>query len=113
LTHPARFSRTAQREFARALEDLQHAAAAARLKRVVAEAARRLGERPLLGRREPALAGARYRFWSVAGFPYVIVYRPDTVPPSIVRFVHTSRDLPRVLADLKDAPDLPDTDEPD
>jgi toxin ParE1/3/4 len=107
LTSPARFSGVARREFARALEDIQHAAAATRLKRAVAEAARRLGERPLLGRRDPALATARYRFWSVAGFPYVIVYRPDTVPPSIVRFVHTSRDLPQVLAELKDAPDPP------
>lgn len=85
---------------------MEHAAAAERLKRVVAEAARRLGERPLLGRCEPAFADARYRFWSVAGFPYVIVYRPDRSPPSIVRFVHTSRDLPRVLADLADRPEL-------
>lgn len=85
---------------------MEHAAAAERLKRVVAEAAQRLGERPLLGRRESAFADLRYRFWSVAGFPYLIVYRPDRSPPSIVRFVHTSRDLPRVLADLAHMPDL-------
>ena len=84
---------------------MEHAAAAERLKRVVEHAARRIGERPLLGRHNPALADARYRFWSVSGFPHLIVYRPDTSPPSIVRFVHTSRDLAPLLADLRDAPE--------
>jgi toxin ParE1/3/4 len=79
---------------------MEHAAAAQRLRDAVALAARRIGERPLLGRHEPSLADARYRFWSVAGFPYLIVYRPDLSPPSIVRFVHTARDLPKALADL-------------
>jgi toxin ParE1/3/4 len=82
------------------LRDMEHAAAAQRLRDAVALAARRIGERPLLGRHEPSLADARYRFWSVAGFPYLIVYRPDLSPPSIVRFVHTARDLPKALADL-------------
>jgi toxin ParE1/3/4 len=82
------------------LRDMEHAAAAQRLRDAVALAARRIGERPLLGRHEPSLADARYRFWSVAGFPYLIVYRPDLSPPSIVRFVHTARDLPTALADL-------------
>ena len=54
-----------------------------------------------MGRLEPALADARYRFWSISGFPYLLVYRPDTEPPSIVRFVHTARDLPVVLATLR------------
>ncbi len=83
------------------LRDMEHAGAAQRLRDAVDLAARRIGERPLLGRRqEPALADARYSFWSVAGFPYLIVYRPDLSPPSIVRFVHTARDLPKALADL-------------
>jgi hypothetical protein len=41
----------------------------------------------------------------VPGFPFLLVYLPDSAPPSIVRFVHTKRDLPRVLAELRDAPD--------
>ena len=106
MTQPARFSGTARREFAKALREMEHALAAQRLKQVVEQAARRIGERPLLGRRELALADARYRFWSVSGFPYLIVYRPDTSPPSIVRFVHTARDLPPLLADLRDPPDV-------
>jgi toxin ParE1/3/4 len=73
----------------------------------VEQAARRIGERPLLGRREPSLADARYRFWPVSGFPYLIVYRPDTSPPSIVRFVHTARDLSPPLTDLRDTSDPP------
>jgi toxin ParE1/3/4 len=100
LTQSARFSGTARREFAKVLRDMDHAAAGQRLRDAVALAARRICERPLLGRHEPALADARYRFWSVAGFPYLIVYRPDLSPPSIVRFVHTARDLPKALADL-------------
>ena len=81
---------------------MEHAAAAQRLQQVVERAARRIGERPLIGRRDLTLADARFRFWSVSGFPYVIVYRPDTSPPSIVRFVHTARDLAPLLADLRD-----------
>jgi toxin ParE1/3/4 len=80
---------------------MEHAVAAERLRDAVDLAARRIGERPLLGRQEPALADARYRFWSVPGFPYLIVYRPDLSPPSIVRFVHSARDLPKALADLR------------
>jgi toxin ParE1/3/4 len=102
LSRPARFSGLARREIAKALGDMEHAAAAERLKRRIDEAARRIGRFPDIGRREPALADARYRFWSVPGFPYLIVYRPDTSPPSIVRFLHTHRDLPQLLADLRE-----------
>ena len=80
---------------------MEHPAAAERLKRVVDQAARRIGDHPALGRRELALADARYRFWSVPGLPYLIVYRADRTPPAIVRFVHTARDLPRTLANLR------------
>ena len=75
-------------------------------------AARRLGANPLLGSPRPHLRPP-YRCWSLTRFGYLLVYDPRTDPVEILRFVHTSRDLPRVLADLKDAPDLPDTDEPD
>jgi hypothetical protein len=33
-----------------------------------------------------------------------MVYDPTTDPVEILRFVHTRRDLPRVLADLTDRP---------
>ena len=85
---------------------MEHAAAGERLRRSVEDAARRLGRNPLMGRLEPTLADGRYRFWSISGFPYLLVYRHDTLPPSIVRFVHTARDLPVVLAGLR-GPDAP------
>jgi toxin ParE1/3/4 len=104
LTSPARFAGLARREFAKALRDMEHQAAAERLKRQVAEAARLIGSRPFIGRQEPKLAGEHFRFWSVSGFPYLIVYRPDTTPPSIVRLVHSARDLGPLLADLAGSP---------
>ena len=72
MTRPARFAGTARREFAKALRDMEHAAAAQRLRQNVERAARRIGERPLIGRLDLALADARYRFWSVSGFAYPI-----------------------------------------
>ena len=110
MTPPARFAGVARREFADALRDVEHAAAAERLKRRVDEAARLIGLRPAIGRHEPKLADTRFRFWSVFGFPYLMVYRPDTVPPSIVRFVHTARDLGPLMADLARSPDNLDKD---
>ena len=103
MSQPPRFSPAARREFAKALKDIEHIAAAERLKRVVDLAVRRIGDHPALGRRELALADARYRLWSVPGFPYIIFYRPDRTSPAVVRFVHTARDLPRMLADLRDS----------
>jgi plasmid stabilization system protein ParE len=48
------------------------------------------------------LASARYRFWSIPRFRYLLAYTDAADPPRIVRIVHTSRDLPRVLAELLD-----------
>ncbi len=49
------------------------------------------------GARSPR-AGARiYRFWSLRGFPYLLLYDAEAEPPAVLRFVHQSRDLPRVL----------------
>ena len=60
-------------------------------------AARRLQARPKLGRIHLELAPKRYRFWSLRGFPYLLVYDAEAEPPIILRFVHQSRDLPVVL----------------
>jgi plasmid stabilization system protein ParE len=104
LTRPARLSRVAQREFAQALRNMEHVVAAEQLQRAVADAARRIGRNPSLGSVRPHLP-APYRFWSLTRFGYVLVYDPQTDPVEILRFVHTKRDLPRVLADLWDAPE--------
>ncbi len=60
-------------------------------------AARRLQERPKLGRVRLDLAPERYRFLSLRGFPYLLVYDAELEPPMILRFVHQARDLPNVL----------------
>ena len=60
-------------------------------------AARRLQARSKLGRVRLDLASERYRFWSLRGFPYLMVYDAEAEPPIILRFVHQSRDLPAVL----------------
>lgn len=86
---------------------MTHASARQALRTAVVTAARRLGANPLLGSPRPHLP-APYRFWSLTRFGYVLVYDPRTDPVEILRFVHTKRDLPRVLADLRDAPELPE-----
>ena len=60
-------------------------------------AARRLQARPKLQRVRLELAPQRFRFWSLRGFPYLLVYDAEAEPPIILRFVHQSRDLPAVL----------------
>lgn len=60
-------------------------------------AARRLQARPELGRVRLDLAPERYRFWSLRGFPYLLVYYAEAESPIILRFVHQVRDLPSVL----------------
>jgi len=37
----------------------------------------------------------------LTGFQYWIVYAADRDPPVIVRVVHASRDLPRLLGNLR------------
>ncbi len=108
MSRSARFSDRARPEIAASLETMEHPAARRRLRQVIETAARRIGQHPALGRREPALADARYCFWSVSSFPYLVVYRADTSPPSIVRFVHMAGDLLLLLADLWVPPDPPE-----
>ena len=75
--------------------------AAARALRIAAEdAAQRSGARPGIGARRPHLSAGRHRFLLLRGFPYLLVYTADTIPPRILRVLHTARDLPPLLADL-------------
>ena len=60
-------------------------------------AARRLGERPLLGHVRPELLPAPYRFWSMQRFQMLLVYNPVTNPPRILRLLNTARDLAKLL----------------
>jgi plasmid stabilization system protein ParE len=104
LTVPAILTLRARRELAKALERIaeDNPDAADHLYHAVREAARRIGANPALGARRPQLAGARYRFWSIPRYRYLLAYTDATSPPRIVRIVHTSRDLPRALGELLD-----------
>ena len=94
------FSRTARTELRDAVLWLhqRNPGAAVELLDTAMEAARLIADNPVIGRIEPELAPARYRFWSIPAFRYLLVYETD--PEFILRVVHTSRDLPAVLADL-------------
>ncbi|MDQ2803334.1 MAG: type II toxin-antitoxin system RelE/ParE family toxin, partial [Pseudomonadota bacterium] len=63
-------------------------------------AAEKLAARPMLGRLRAELLPAPYRFWSLRGFPYLLVYNAAVVPPRILRVLHAARDLPAMLSDL-------------
>lgn len=71
----------------RALRDLRQAAlwiaednpnAGEALLNAAMQAAERLAERPALGRQRPELLPDPYRFWSLRGFPYLLVYNAAT-----------------------------------
>lgn len=55
----------------------------------------------MLARVEPRLAPARFRFWSLRGYPYLLVIDTENDPPFVARFVNQSRDLPVALSDLE------------
>lgn len=103
MSRPAVLSPRARREAAAAIAWIadSNPAAARKLRGAVVDAATLLGQRPAAGRLDPALVGERYRIWSVVGFPYILIYDPDKAPPRIIRIVHTARDLPSVLTDLR------------
>ena len=93
----------------RALRELRAAAewiaednpdAADNLLSAALDAAKRLTRKPDLARVELRLAPARYRFWSLRGYPYLLVIDIENEPPVVARFVHQARDLPVVLDDL-------------
>ena len=75
-------------------------AAARALREAVAEAAERIGRHPRSGIVRPDLLPEPYRFVSLTGFRYVIVYNSERRPPVIVAVLHTARDLRHALRDV-------------
>jgi plasmid stabilization system protein ParE len=63
-------------------------------------AATRVTKQPMLARVELRLAPNRYRFWSLRGYPYLLVIDTENDPPVVARFVHQTRDLPALLDEL-------------
>jgi toxin ParE1/3/4 len=74
--------------------------AAQALRDAALRGAARLGANPLLGATRPKLGAERFRFLLLRGFSYVMVYTAETVPPRILRVLHSARDLPTILAEL-------------
>jgi len=95
----SRFTRRAERELREAAiwiaQDDRSAAEA--LRSAALRAADLICEKPTLARVRTELAPPRFRFWSLRGFPYLLVCDTRATPAVIVRFVHQSRDLPRAL----------------
>ncbi len=79
-------------------KDNPHAARG--LRDAVANAARHIGRHNSIGVARPDLTDPPYRFFMLAGFPYIIVYNADRRPALIVRILHGARDLPELLHDL-------------
>ena len=100
---PALFAPRARREFLRVLAELDaESPGAARAFRIAVEAAaRKLGEHPRAAPHRPDLAPEPWRFASVAGFPWFLVYQPERTPPLVVRVIHQRRDLEAELRDLR------------
>jgi toxin ParE1/3/4 len=72
-------------------------AAARAWRDAIVKAAERIGDHIHLGSPRPELAGEPYRFLTLTGFSYVIVYNAVRRPPLIVRILHGARDLPEML----------------
>ena len=102
MTTAAILTRRASRDLAQALRTLaeNNPQAATRLNDAVRDAAQLIGSNPNVGSRRLALADARYRFWSIPKYRYLLVYTDSTHPPRILRLVHTARDLSPLLSDL-------------
>lgn len=101
MTKLAVFTLRARRELALALERIakDNPDAAERLNDAVRETALLIGTIPAVGTHRPRLAGARYRFWLIPRYGYLVAYTDATDPPRLVRIVDTSRDLPHMLAE--------------
>ena len=71
--------------------------AAARLRGVIQQTAAMIGDHPDIGVERPGWSDLPFRFVTLKGYPYVIVYDRSLSPLVITRILHTSRDLPATL----------------
>ena len=102
MIEPAVFAPAAQRDPRQAVAWIarDHPDAARALRDAAPRGAMRLGANPGLGATRPVLGTERFRFLLLRGFPYVMVYAADTVPPRIPRVLYGAPDLPAILAEL-------------
>jgi len=99
---PATLTPQARREMATTSRAIarNNLSAALRFPSVVMDLAKRLGDFPDLGVERVEIVGSPYRFATVPGFPYLLVYNALRRPPVILRIVHAAHDLQAVLRDL-------------
>ncbi|MBI5940018.1 MAG: type II toxin-antitoxin system RelE/ParE family toxin [Caulobacterales bacterium] len=67
----------------------------------VEDALIRIGRHPRIGAERRELADPPVRFWTLQRHPYILIYDAAVTPPSILRILHGSRDLPELLSDLR------------
>jgi toxin ParE1/3/4 len=60
-----------------------------------------IGNHPRVGVLRPHLLPPPFRFRTLTGYPYLIVYNSERVPPEIVAIIHGARNLPPLLRDLE------------
>lgn len=92
----------AQRELAAAVAWIARdsSTASRALRTAILAALETIGRHPEAGTVKPDIVPPPARFWRVRGFPYLLVYKPSTPRPRVLRIVHGARDLPEVLRDL-------------
>jgi toxin ParE1/3/4 len=102
---PARFSREALGDLRQAVAWIarEDPATAERLRVAANQAARAIGEHPMIGAVRPEFAPVRFRFVVLGRFPYLVVYEPGRQPPLILRVVHASQELAVLLDGLSGA----------
>lgn len=96
------FTPRAARELAEAAERIaeDRPDAAEAFLQAALRAAARVVERPQLGSVR-SYVPSRYRFWPLRRYSYLLVYDTTAEPVRILRVVHMRRDLPRLLAPLR------------
>lgn len=99
----AAFTPRARRDLSTAADWIKrdNRAAARALRNAVVKAAERIARHPKIGRVRTHLLPEPYRFVSLTGFPYIVVYNCERDPPLIVAVLHTSRDLTRAVRDIQ------------
>lgn len=92
----ARLSSRARRDLLEAVRWIaaDNPTAAQALREAVDNAARQIGSHRNCGVLRPEIVEAPYRFIALTGFPYLLVYTPETEPPLILRLLHGARHLP-------------------
>jgi toxin ParE1/3/4 len=64
------------------------------------DAAKSLSQYPETGIQRPDVCDAPVRFLKLTGFPHIIIYDSQPLPPLILRVLHGAQDLPDILKNM-------------